>query len=331
MSPKKVRLMPIAVLQTVASVMLAISTRMGMLHIGFLCIAVASAMFAIQILASRSYWHFAVAAVSVCLAFLIGGVFPFFMSAFAVPAGILLAAMIRKNSTKISVSAALEVLYMVLFTALFLFVYFLQGNELSVGAVITYFSETVDAVKELWFSNITPDVMEQMAKMYKVSVEDFAEILNTSFEVFKLILPSILISSVGVLAYLSASFFKLGTVIAGCELVLPDPKWRTLPSKMSAVVFAVAYVVYSFSTMFSSSFGVIAVVCISVVIILAPLMLLMGVKWLISSRNKTLIIVALVAGMFFMTLLSIMILAFFGAAEIFKLHDKIKKQQTPEN
>ncbi len=331
MPPRKVQLLPVAVLQLVASVMLAVSTRMGVLHIGFLCIAVASAMFAVQILASKSYWHFAIAAVSVCAAFLIGGLFPFFMSAFSIPAGVLLASMIRKKSTKIGVSAALDVLYIALFTVLFLGVYLLQGNELSVGAVVTYFSQTVDSVKEAALSNIEPEIMEQIAKINEVSVEEFLEMLDVSFEVFKLILPAILISSMGVLAYLTASFFKLGTAIAGCELVLPDPKWKTLPSKVSAVVFAVSYIVFSFSTMFSSSFNVVMVVCISIVIILAPLMLLMGAKWLMSSRNKTFIVVLFVVGLLFMTMLAVMILAFFGAVEIFKLHDKMKKQQTPEN
>lgn len=331
MPPRKVQLLPLAAVQLLASVMLAISTRIGVLHIGFLCIAVASAMFAVQILASKNYWHFAVAAVSVCAAFLIGGLFPFFMSAFSIPAGIMLAAMLRKKSTKIGVSAALDILYIVLFALLFLAAYLLQGNELSVGAVVTYFSETIDSIKETALSNIGPEMLEQIAKIYDVSVEEFLETLDVSVELFKLILPALLISSMGVLSYLTASFFKLGTAIAGCELVLPDPKWRTLPSKMSAVVFAVAYIVFSFSTMFSSSFNVVMVVCISIVIILAPLMLLMGVKWLISSRNKTFILVLFVAGLFFMTMLAIMILAFFGAVEVFKLHDKIKKQQTPEN
>ncbi len=331
MPQRRVQLLPAAVLQIAASVMLAVSARMGVLHIGFFCIALAGAMFAVQILASKNYWHFAVASVSVCAAFLIGGVLPFFMSAFAVPAGILLAAMIRKKSTKIGVSAALEVLYTVLFAMLFLLAYLLQKNELSVNAIITYFSEIVNTVKETALSNVTPEALEQMAKINGVSVEEFLEAMEFSFEFFKLILPALLIASMGVLAYVTAAFFKFGTVITGCELVLPDPKWSTLPSKMSAVLFAAAYIVFSFSTMFSEDFNVIMVVCISIVIILAPIMLLMGAKWIKSSRNKTFILVALAAGLFLATLLAVMILAFFGAVEVFKLHDKMQKQQTPEN
>jgi hypothetical protein len=55
----------------------------------------------------------------------------------------------------------------------------------------------------------------------------------------------------------------------------------------------------------------------------------MGIKWFLASRNKTLIAVLFVAGMLFMTGLAIMILAFFGSAEVFKRHAKIEKQQTP--
>ena len=328
-APRKIQLIPTALLQILASIMLAFSTRFGILHIGVFCIAVAGAMFAVQILAGKGYWHFAVASVSVCAAFLIGGLFPFFMCAFTLPAGIMLAVMVRKRSSKIGVSAALEILYAVLFALLFLAVYLLQGGEPSVNAVIAYFSGIVDSIKETAISNIEPEVMEQIAKINEVSTEEFLEMLDVSFEVFKLILPAVLISTMGVLAYLTATFFKLGTAIAGCELVLPDPKWRTLPSRASAVVFAVSYIVFSFATMFSSSFNVVMVVCISVVIILAPLMLLMGAKWFASSRNKTFILVLFVVGLLFMTPLAIMILAFFGAAEVFKLHDKIKRQQPP--
>jgi hypothetical protein len=326
---RKVQVLPLAFLQILASVMLAFSTRTGVLHIGVFCIAISGAMLAVQMLAGKNYWHFAFFAISICAAFLIGGLFPFFMSAFSLPAAILIVVMVRKKSTKISVTAALDILYIALFALIFLSVYMLHVGEFSVGAVVGYFSGVIDTIKETAVSNIEPDVMEQIAKLNDVTVEEFLEMLDVSFEFFKLILPAILVAAVGVIAYLTAAFFKLGTAIAGCELVLPDPKWSTLPSRASALVFSLSYIVFSISTMFSSSFNVVMVVSLSIVIIFAPLMLLMGIKWFLASRNKTLIAVLFVAGMLFMTGLAIMILAFFGSAEVFKRHAKIEKQQTP--
>jgi hypothetical protein len=83
----------------------------------------AAAAFALQSMVSRTYLYFATAVFSVCGAFLIGGVFPCAMSAFAVPAGLIMAHMVKKKSTKISVAVVLELLYTVLFALLFLSVY----------------------------------------------------------------------------------------------------------------------------------------------------------------------------------------------------------------
>ena len=86
-APRKVSPFPCAVLQVLASLLLALSTKTGLLYIGVFLVAVISAMFALQSIVSKSYIYFATVAISVCGAFLIGGVFPAAMSAFALPAG----------------------------------------------------------------------------------------------------------------------------------------------------------------------------------------------------------------------------------------------------
>jgi len=333
-APRKVSVLPLAVVQVAASLLLALSARTGFMHVGVFLVAVASAMFALQSIASGSYIYFVSAALSACGAFLIGGIFPCAMAAFALPVGLVMASMIRKKSTKISVTATLDVIYIVLFAAAFLAAYLIDGNEFSVAAITAYFGEIVDVLKETFVKNIEADedVMESFMRLLGAeNREMFDQMMEAVFNTFELILPAILISVMGVIAYLTSAAFKFGTAVAGCELVLPDPKWETLPSKASAVIYSLAYVIYSALSIFSSEMSVFLLVCYSVVIVLTPLMLLMGVKWISTLRNKGMTIALFVLGSMFMVSLAAMILAFFGVREIFLRHDAKRENENKED
>lgn len=329
-TPRKVSVLPMAFLQVAASLLLALSARTGFMHVGVFLTAAASAAFALQSIVSGSYLYFISAVLSVCGAFIIGGVFPAAMSAFAVPAGLIMAYMIKKKSTKISVAVALELAYTVLFALAFLGAYVLDGYELSVEAITKYFTDIVDVLKNAFVANIIEDGEVLAAFMKMLGVETraaFDAAITAVFNTFTLILPAILISTMGVIAYLTAALFKLGTRVAHCELVLPDPRWETLPSKASAVIYSLAYVLYSAAALFSGEMNVFLLVCYSIVIVLTPLMLLMGVKWILSLRNKGLIVCLFVFGSFFMVSLAGMILAFFGVREVFLRRDRMKAEE----
>ena len=60
-TPRRVSVLPVALLQVVASLLLALSSGTGFLHIGVFLVAVASAAFALQSIASKSYIYFATA------------------------------------------------------------------------------------------------------------------------------------------------------------------------------------------------------------------------------------------------------------------------------
>jgi hypothetical protein len=333
-TPRRVSLIPLALLQVAASLLLALSTRTGFLHVGVFLVAVATAAFAIQSIASGSYIYFISAALSVCGAFLIGGVFPAAMSAFAVPAGILAAFMLKKRSAKISVTVVLDFLYTALFTLLFLAAYLIEGYELSVAAVTEYFGDIVDVLKEAFIANIEADeeVLATFMKMFAADTrEAFLAAIDAVFNTFTLILPALIISTMGVIAYLSATLMKLFTRMAHCELVLPDPKWETVPSKASAVVYSLSYVLYSTAAIFSGGMNIFLLVCYSIVIVLTPLMLLMGAKWVSTLRNKGTAIVLLVIGAVFVAELATMILAFFGVREVFLRRDKMKESEKEDD
>lgn len=329
-APRRISVLPLALVQIAASLLLALSARTGFLQVGVFLVAVATAMFAIQSIVCASYVYFASVAVSVCGAFLIGGVFPAAMSFFAVPVGLIMAYMIKKKSTKISVTVVLDILYTVLFAGSFLAVYLLGGGEFSVVAIANYFSDIVNVLKDFFVKNIEADEQTLIAFMHMIGAQNASMLkvlIDAVFETFKLILPAILISTMGVIAYLTASIFKLGTGIAHCELVLPDPKWETLPSKASAVIYSFAYILYSAVALFSSDMSMFLLVCYSIVIVLTPVMLLMGAKWIKSLRNKGMVIALFVLGAMFMSSLAMMILAFFGVREIFLRHDRNKENE----
>ena len=332
-TPRRVSVFPMALLQVAASLLLALSARTGFLHVGVFLVAAASAAFALQSIVSGSYLYFASAVLSVCGAFLIGGVFPAAMSMFAVPAGLILAHMIKKKSAKISVTVVLDITYTVLFALAFLGAYLLDGYELSVAAVTEYFSDIVDVLKNAFVANIEADeeVLATFMKMLGAETrEAFDQAITAVFNTFTLILPAILISTMGVIAYLTAAFFKLGTRISHCELVLPDPKWETLPSKASAVIYSLEYVLYSISSIFSGDMNVFLLVCYSIVIVLTPIMLLMGFKRVLNMRNRGLVIGLFIFGSFIMMSLAAMILAFFGVSEVFLRRDRMKAEEKEE-
>ncbi len=333
-TPRRVSVFPIALLQVVASLLLALSLGTGFLHIGVFLVAVASAAFALQSIASKTYIYFATAVLSVCGAFIIGGVYACVMSAFAIPAGLITAHMVKKKSTKISVTVVLQLVYTVLFALEFLVLYLLGGGELSVAAITEYFSEIVDVLENAFVQNIEADeeVLATFMKMLGVETKEaFYAAINAVFNTFTLILPAILIATMGVIAYLTVSVFKFFTCIAHCELVLPDPKWQTLPSKTSAVIYSVSYVLYSATALFSSDMNVFLLVCYSIVIVLTPLMLLMGAKWIGTLRSKGLTIGLFIFGSMFMASLASMILAFFGVREVFLRHEKLKENKKENN
>lgn len=329
-TPRRISVLPLAVAQVAASLLLAVSTRTGYLHIGVFLVAVATAAFAIQSLASGNYIYFISAALSVCGAFLIGGVFPAAMSAFAVPAGLTAAYMLKKRSTKISVTVALEILYAALFTLTFLAVYLLASYELSVTAITEYIGDIVDVLKQAFIASIEEDeeVLAAFMKMMGAkSSEELLALIDAEFKLLTLIMPAMLISVMGIIAYLTSSLIKLGARVAHCEIVLPDPKWETVPSRASAVIYSLSYVLYTAAAIFSGEMNVFLLACYSIVIVLTPLMLLMGVKWIRTLRNKVTVIVLFVFGTMFMADLASMILAFFGVREIFLRRDAMKESE----
>ena len=77
--------------------------------------------------------------------------------------------------------------------------------------------------------------------------------------------------------------------------------------------------------------NIFLLVCYSIVIVLTPLMLLMGAKWVSTLRNKGTAIVLLVIGAVFVADLATMILAFFGVREVFLRRDKMKESEKEDD
>ncbi|MBE6655030.1 MAG: DUF2232 domain-containing protein [Ruminococcaceae bacterium] len=327
-NPRKISTLPAAITQVLAALLLALSARFGFLHIGVLGIAVMTAALAIQIRVARSYWYVFVTALCLCICFMVGGIYPLALCLCSVITGIVLSAMIKKKQTKISVSLAMLSLYTVLFVGVFVIIYALAGFELSVSAIAQYFSDIVDEVYEIAVVNLEP-VIDQVAKSEGVTAQEYKQLLASSFDYIKVMLPAYFVAIMAVLGYITACIFKFLAKLLDCEIILPDPRWETLPSSVCAWVYIVAYTIYIF-TSFSPRIGVFGVAANSIVAIFTPIMLLMGVKWIASKRNHGMMVAIFVAAFIFIGPLALNLLCFFGAHETLRRRDFLKKTETKQ-
>ncbi|MBO5005961.1 MAG: DUF2232 domain-containing protein, partial [Clostridia bacterium] len=221
-NPRKISTLPAAITQVLAALLLALSARFGFLHIGVLGIAVMTAALAIQIRVARSYWYVFVTALCLCICFMVGGIYPLALCLCSVITGIVLFAMIKKKQTKISVSLAMLALYTVLFVGVFVIIYALAGFELSVSAIARYFSDIVDEVYEIAVVNLEP-VIDQVAKSEGVTAQEYKQLLASSFDYIKVMLPAYFVAIMAVLGYITACIFKFLVKLLDCEIILPDP------------------------------------------------------------------------------------------------------------
>lgn len=324
-NPRKISTLPLAITQVLAALILAISARFGFLHIGVLGVAVITAVLALQIRISRSYWYIFVCALCLCVCFMVGGVYSMALCLCAIITGIVFFVMIKKKQTKISVSLAMLVLYTALFVGVFVIIYALAGFELSVSAITQYFSDIVDSVYEIAVENLEP-VIEQVAKSEGVTVEEYKQLIAAAFDYLKVMLPAYFVAVMAVLGYITACIFKFFARILECEIVLPDPRWETLPTSVCAWVYIVSYTIYIF-TSFSSKIGVFGIAANSIVAIFTPIMLLMGAKWIASKKNHGVMVALFVAVFIFIGPLSLTLLCLFGAHETLRRRALLKKTE----
>lgn len=323
---RKLTLLPCAIIQILSAVAIAVFSRFGMWAAGAVFTGVVAAMLSLQILASSDYWYLLSITLSLCVSFILGDVVAFAICFFAVPAGIILAVLIKKKQSKMNAVVALNILYIILFSLLFIVFYLLAGNKFSFSAIINYFSESVDSLNAA-FRNEFSEAIEKLAVRSGVSSSAIYAETDSYFATIKYTLPAIFTVFFGIVAYITASIFKLGTRISKCELLLPDPKWEVLPSFISAIVYLVAYLIYSVAALFSGSVGVTEVVCNNIIMILYPLMVLMGLKWLFSRRRSGAITAIFVVAIIFFSSFALPILSFIGVWNVFRRNEFNKSKK----
>ena len=323
---RKFTILPCAIIQIISAAVSALLVRYNSVYIAALFVGVAAAMLCLQILASSSYWYLLSSTLCLCLSFIIGDITAFALCLFFVPAGIILSVLIKKKTTKINAVVILNVLYAVLFVILFIALYLLAGNKFSVSAMIDHISGAINTLCANVKEALSETISEYAARYPNISASDFYAAIDDLFVIIKLIIPSLFIVFCGVVAYITASVFKLGTSVSKCEILLPDPKWEIVPSFISAIVYIVAYSVYVIASLFSRGINVTEIVCQNIMIILQPIMLLMGLKWLFTRRRPGFIIGIFVFSMIFLMQFAITVLSFIGVWDIFRRNELKKKQ-----
>ncbi|MGN1094778.1 MAG: hypothetical protein ACI4QR_00150, partial [Eubacteriales bacterium] len=168
-----------------------------------------------------------------------------------------------------------------------------------------------------------------LATQYGMTTDAFYEQTDALFAGIKMMLPSLFIIYTGIMAYITTSLFRLGTRAADCELLLPDPKWEILPSNITAIVYIASYTIYVFAylfaVMFSGGGNLVLIVCENIVNILTPLMILMGLKWLVSRKRRPVFWVIAVGSIIIFTQYALILLALMGVREIFRRRELMKK------
>lgn len=305
----------LSVIQVVSAILLAITSGVQLYYIAAFFAAIMCASLALQILVAKTYYYFVPFAISVSCAYIIGGYYSLGICLCVIPVSILLAVMIKKKQTKISVSLAMTVAYTVLFALVFVIGFALAGNDVSVSAIISHFTDKIDSLQNIVIEAMRPTVEEMVKNYQNVTADDIYAQFDSTFRYIKLVLPAYFIAFTAIIAYLTACFFKSFAKLIKCELILPTPKWETLPSSACAWAYLGAYFVYFFSAFFSGGSGVLALAADHLIIMLTPVMVLMGIKWIKTRRKKTFIVIAFIAALFFFGTTALTILSFFGASE----------------
>ncbi len=325
-------LLPCFAAEVISAIVLGVTSRAGALFLSAVFIALISASFAVQILSSKNYLYILIATICICAVFLIAGELSTALCAIvlfiaALLSGGIIAFLIKKNASKMSVTLACAALYGVVFVSLFLASLAINEAAFSFGGILEYFDSLFAAFKEAFLDSARATDLWSTYAPYGLTEEDFILYLDELILLVKLLLPGIFISAFAVLGYITASLFKGMTRLSHTELLLPDPRWESAPSVISAFVYIIAYGIYALISIFTiGSTGItgLEVICLNIVIIFYPLMVLMGLKWFFGKKRSGIILAIFIgAAIIFMQYL-LSILALIGAWHIFRRHEQKK-------
>jgi hypothetical protein len=150
-----------------------------------------------------------------------------------------------------------------------------------------------------------------------------------------------LLFAIQLLAYMEISAFRIVARTVRVDALLPEPRWKLVPTQISCIVYLAISVVYVLGSFFAEGDSIFMIAIVNLWLALLPTMLLCGVRVLVFRlkhpmyRMGTGMIVAIfVFGLFFVPsvalVLALFMVSFLGAQTVSAMHaieaEKNKKQ-----
>ncbi len=176
------------------------------------------------------------------------------------------------------------------------------------------------AVKEVLAEALDALPQEQIAMLEKMSGTAFSEVRGTFLELtddlfgtIRLLSPGILLMLTEILSYLAVEFFCVATRVSHLDALIPEARWRILPTSVTAIVFYGCSLLFVVTMFFSGTVATgICFIAENLLLVLLPCMVLCGFRGIGArlrhpqTRGRMLFLLLLfVAGFFFLFFMAI--------------------------
>ncbi|MBQ9510656.1 MAG: hypothetical protein IJR55_03060 [Clostridia bacterium] len=214
--------------------------------------------------------------------------------------------------------------------AAFIYAYVSAGNEFSVDAIKTFFTDKVKSaqeqaenfVKEVFLPYLRT-INSYSTSKTAISETDFIEFASDLIYTAAVLLPGIILMLLQIFGFVATCVFKYFVERLGCDVVLPSPRWELYPTSVTAWVYIVAYGIYAVSSLISSfsngGSGIVTVIALNVILTVFPVMIWLGGSALFGKRRRVRFrigggfIILIILGVFIMPTMIVAVISFIGA------------------
>lgn len=345
---------PILLLLVMCAVALlaAVSISYGAVLIGVLFLMVMGGIFTVIFLAvSHPAFMAAGASFSVAILQVVGGFSASLMGMTTLIAAFVMAYLVRQRAQKTSVLVIVSVILGGGFLLIAAALYAIGGGSLAPNDLLdtyqAFFHELkieFSVVVHEWIENMDAQTLALYAQMKvtkEMLLDSYLDSMEAALDMAQLMLPGMLLFAIQLLAYMEISAFRIVARTVRVDALLPEPRWKLVPTQISCVVYLAISVVYVLGSFFAEGDSIFMIAIVNLWLALLPTMLLCGVRVLVFRlkhpmyRMGTGMIVAIfVFGLFFVPsvalVLALFMVSFLGAQTVSAMHaieaEKNKKQ-----
>lgn len=292
----------ICIFTAICALAASLAIALGAILFSCLFLSLAAALFAVLIGMRAKPVYFAVCPLSFAagcavIAAFGGGIALDILLLSFVAAGGVLAACVMKKSSRTSTVVAVAACFIAAILLSLLYIYISGGNTFTPSAIKEYIHVKLDAVSAFYENFFRTYLLEPLRETDyysslissgKLDESDIISLIGTGVYAIAQLSIGVVIAAVQILGYVCTCWFKLFMTKLGCELVLPSPRWEVYPTKITAIVYIVAYLFNTLALFFPSGTGIMALVGIAarnIVIGITPVMVYLGVSFIFGKRR----------------------------------------------